>query len=140
MALYLRVQLSKEPAWTRDWQADKPLELYNEGERSAKRHHSGQSNSSIVVTAEERRRENIQERMKDLTVERENRTNIDRVSTKVAIRVKENEHGGRRSPRPPSREDGEEWAIEGYVPKGRHGTKRLLEQQEEDVVDILRTI
>ncbi|KAL8973814.1 MAG: hypothetical protein Q9197_001947 [Variospora fuerteventurae] len=140
MALYLRVQLSKEPAWTRDWQADKPLELYNEGERSAKRHDIGQSISSIVVTAEEGRRENMQERMKDLAVERGDRTNIDRVSTKVAIRVKENEHGGRRTPRPPSREDGEEGAIEGYIPKGKHGTKRLFEQQEKDVADILRTI
>ncbi|KAL8988567.1 MAG: hypothetical protein Q9177_002382 [Variospora cf. flavescens] len=140
MALYLKVQLTEEPAWTRDWQADKPLELYNEEERSAKRHDIGQSMSSVVVTAEEGRRENMQERMKDLAVERGDRTNVDRVSTKVAIRVKENEHGGRRSPRPPSREDGEEWTIEGYVPKGRHGTKRLLEQQEDDVADILRTI
>ncbi|KAL8654972.1 MAG: hypothetical protein Q9210_001179 [Variospora velana] len=140
MALYLRVQLSEEPAWTKDWQADKPLELYNEEERSAKRHDIGQSIPSIVVTAEEGRRENMQKRMKNLAVERGDRTNIDRVSTKVAIRIKENEHGGRRTPRPPSREDGEEGAIEGYVPEGKHGTKRLFEQQEEDLTDILHTI
>ncbi|KAI4094622.1 MAG: hypothetical protein LQ344_002093 [Seirophora lacunosa] len=141
MALYLRVQLSEEPAWTRDWQADKLLELYNEKEeRRAKGQDIGQSIPSIVVTAEEGRRETMQQRMKDLAVERGDKTNIDRVSTKVAIRFKENEQAGHRTPQPPSTENSEEGAIEGYVPRGKNAAELLSEQQEEDATDILHTI
>ncbi|KAI4148049.1 MAG: hypothetical protein L6R39_002908 [Caloplaca ligustica] len=141
MGLYLRVQLSEEPAWTREWRAGGSLELYHE---KMKREASGNDLSrsvppEIKVTGPEATAQDMQERMKDLAVERGDKSNINRASTKFAIRVKENEQRGQSAPAPPSTEDNHEGSIEGYVPKGKHDMNRAT-GQEEDVEDIMPTI
>ncbi|KAI4130160.1 MAG: hypothetical protein LQ338_001868 [Usnochroma carphineum] len=140
MALYLRVQLGEEPAWTREWQADKPVELYSEKEqKKAIGHGHAQPAPSIVLARPNSRGEDMQQRLRDLAVERGDKSNIDRMSTKVAVRVKENEKRGQTAPAPPSTADGAEDAIEGYVPKGKRDSKPVA-GQEEDVEDVMPTI
>ncbi|KAL8927469.1 MAG: hypothetical protein Q9208_002274 [Pyrenodesmia sp. 3 TL-2023] len=138
MALYLRVQLSVEPAWTREWKDEKSLELYTEKEeRKARERPDEQPNLSILVTGPDSRGEDMQARMRDLAVERGDKNNVDRVSGKVAVNVKESK--GQGPPVPPSKEDNHGGAIEGYVPTGKHISKRIFGEEEypEDIIPMI---
>ncbi|KAL8754497.1 MAG: hypothetical protein Q9184_005094 [Pyrenodesmia sp. 2 TL-2023] len=138
MALYLRVQLSVEPAWTREWKDEKSLELYTEKEeRRARERRHGQPNSSILVTGPESRGEDVQARMRDLAVERGDKNDVDRVSGKVVVNVKESK--GRGAPVPPSIEDNQGGAIEGYVPTCKKISKRISGEEEypEDIIPMI---
>lgn len=140
MALYLRVQLGEGPAWMREWQADNQVEMFNEKEeRKARGDYHEKSAPWNRKTGPENRGEDMQERMKDLEVERGDKSRVDRITTSIAIRVKEKEQGGQTTPIPPSTVDNHEGAIEGYVPSGKRDPKRSI-GQEEDVEDILPTI
>ncbi|KAI4207288.1 MAG: hypothetical protein LQ346_000656 [Caloplaca aetnensis] len=137
MALYLRVQLSGEPAWMRDWKDEKPLELYTESEeRKARGRGHEQRTPFILVTRPRSRDGDIQQRMRDLAIERGDKNNVDRVSGKVAVVVKENDQQERGAPVPPRTENNLGDAIEGYVPTGKHMSKRVSSDEEypEDII------
>lgn len=141
MALYLRVQLSEEPAWTREWQAAESVELYNE--RTSE---NSSSDDSIKLSqrASDMRElsgtmQNLSERMTELAIERGDKGNIENLSAKVAINLKENVHGRRDMPIPPSVEDGTGGSVEGYIPSGRYGKKPNC-APDEDEEDLMPTI
>ncbi|KAL9583290.1 MAG: hypothetical protein Q9212_002791 [Teloschistes hypoglaucus] len=135
-ALYLRAQLSNEPAWTRDSKDGDPLLIYKERDHQSQGH-----GGSIPQAAEDNlvRDKATKSRMEDLAIERGDKDNTKMVSTKVAIRVKENINQGREAPVPPSMEDNHSGSIEGYVPMGKDA---LLSSngQKDDVDDLMPTI
>lgn len=126
MAVYLRVQLNKEPAWTRDWSAGDLLTLYKERVdhegADATSHTSRKSGSSDAD-------DETKSRLTALAIERGQKGESDKVSTKLAIRVKDNIKR-EESPVPPSIENHEGDAIEGYIPRGEHIPKQTSGQVE----------
>ncbi len=137
MALYLRLQLSGEPAWMREWKDEEPLELYTESEeRKAHGRRHEQRTPCILATGPASRDEDMQQRMRDLAIERGDRNNVDRVLGKVTVVVKENNQHEHGAPVPPKTEDNLEGAIEGYVPTGKHMSKRASDEEEypEDII------
>ncbi|KAL8932760.1 MAG: hypothetical protein Q9216_006692, partial [Gyalolechia sp. 2 TL-2023] len=139
MALYLRVQLSEEPAWTREWQAAEPIELYSERILA-----NAKSDDSIelVWQASEKRafsdtKQRRNDRMTELAIERGDRGKIESLSAKVAMDVKENAHADYKVPIPPRAENTiGGGSIEGYVPTGKHVEKQppALDEDEEDLM------
>ncbi|KAL8839284.1 MAG: hypothetical protein Q9170_001801 [Blastenia crenularia] len=147
MALYLRIQLSEEPAWTREWQAAEPVELYREQRsprvREANRHndcvpfphasdHPGQSTTN----------HDVGHRMKELAIERGDKGKTEGLSAKIAIRLKEKDHKEQEPPQPPcmaSMNASNGGSIEGYVPMGKH-SMNLMNSQDEDLEDIITMI
>ncbi|KAL8733283.1 MAG: hypothetical protein Q9181_003639 [Wetmoreana brouardii] len=143
-ALYLRVQLNKEPAWAKDWRAADPVKLYKErGEHeggSCNHAWAASQNLETLVNAESSSTGSANEsKMRDLAIERGDTDKNKRVSTKVAIRVKENVHETGQSAVPPNVEDSRGGSIEGYVPTGKHVPKQPL-GHENDVEDLIPTI
>ncbi|KAL8904416.1 MAG: hypothetical protein Q9207_003279 [Kuettlingeria erythrocarpa] len=137
MALYLRVQLSGEPAWMREWKDEKPLELYTESEeRMARGRRHEQRTPPILATGPGSRDEDMQQRMRDLAIERGDKNNVDRVSGKVTVVVKDNDQQEQRTPVPPNTKNNLGGAIEGYVPTGKHISKRVSGEEEypEDII------
>ncbi|KAL8689575.1 MAG: hypothetical protein Q9218_004779 [Villophora microphyllina] len=134
-AMYLRVQLSTKPAWTRDCIAGDPLKLYDERDICE----AGGPNRNGAVSQPLDTGEESKSRMKDLAVERGDRDKIDKVSTKVAIRVKENLPELQDVPVPPSTQDNHGGSIEGYVPMGKDAPKPTTGRgKDED--DLMSTI
>ncbi|KAI4196353.1 MAG: hypothetical protein LQ350_006604 [Teloschistes chrysophthalmus] len=136
-ALYLRAQLSNEPAWTRDSKDGDPLLIYKEGNHQSQGH-----DKSTPQAAEDpnlTRDKATKSRMEALAMERGDRDNTMTVSTKVTIRVKENINQGREAPVPPSMEDNHSGSIEGYVPMGKDALQPS-NGQKDDVDDLMPTI
>ncbi|KAL8647355.1 MAG: hypothetical protein Q9226_006466 [Calogaya cf. arnoldii] len=120
-ALYLRVQLSEEPAWTRDWEASEPLELYNEAPRSSETQNPNPLASQPTIRADgPDAKHTIAIRMKNLAIERGDKEDTAKASARVAVDVKENIHTEQTTPVAPNAESTHADSIEGYVPIGRH--------------------
>ncbi|KAL8775253.1 MAG: hypothetical protein Q9209_000259 [Squamulea sp. 1 TL-2023] len=140
MALFLRVQLSEEPAWAREWEGGEPLELYGESGRSSVVRDLKDSAPRLSVAPEVlEAKQTLAIRMKDLAVERGDKENTAKASARVAITVKENVHREQIMPVPPSEASTHADAIEGYSPIGRN----ISEQtpcREEDEEDLMPTI
>ncbi|KAI4254944.1 MAG: hypothetical protein LQ352_002806 [Teloschistes flavicans] len=138
-ALYLRVQLSKEPAWTRDSKiGSDSLSLYEERD-----HQSHGHDQSTLQASEDPDLSWVNEtksRMEDLAIERGDKDNTKRVSTKVAMRVKENIHRGQAAPVPPSMENNDSGSIEGYVPMGKDALQPTNGQEFNILDDLMPTI
>ena len=141
MALNLRVQLSEEPAWTREWQAAEPLQLFNED--VAKKIRNGddisRGNGISGKTEVSSDKHDVVDRLRDLAIERGDKGNIDGLSAKVAINVKDNIFGEQMRPVPPFVEGSSGDCIEGYVPTGKHLTKQISNQGD-DEEDMMPTI
>ncbi|KAL8807834.1 MAG: hypothetical protein Q9182_000483 [Xanthomendoza sp. 2 TL-2023] len=141
MALYLRVQLSEEPAWMRDWQTNEPLELYEEIEREARMH---DGNNSVPRAAMKPQVSDAQQtlaiRMKDLAVERGEGNNTSKAFARVAVNVRENDPKEQVSPLPPSTDSKHAGSIEGYIPIGNPLTKQQSGQHEDAEDDMMPTI
>ncbi|KAL8640716.1 MAG: hypothetical protein Q9228_002392 [Teloschistes exilis] len=136
-ALYLRAQLSNEPAWTRDSKIGDPLLIYKERDHQSQGHNT--STPQAVEDANLTRDKATKSRLEELAVERGDKHNTKTVSTKVTLRVKENTNQGREAPVPPSMEDSHSGSIEGYVPMGKDA---LLQSNGriDDVDDLMPTI
>ncbi|KAL8697483.1 MAG: hypothetical protein Q9224_002286 [Gallowayella concinna] len=140
MALFLRVQLSEEPAWMRDWQANEPLDLYGESEREA-RMRDGNRPPRVAMGADESdAKQTLAIRMKDLAVERGDRNNTAKASARVAIDVRENDQKEQIPPLPPSTERAHAGSIEGYIPIGKHLAEQENGQHEDTEEDMMPTI
>lgn len=132
MALYLRVQLSDEPAWAREWQAAKLVELYSE-------RMSGDDSTKLARQASEKRalsdtEQRLNERTTELAIERGDKGKTESLPAKVAIDVKENVYGEHMVPIPPCADNNTGGSIEGYVPTCKHVGKQPpgREEKEED--------
>ncbi|KAL8853153.1 MAG: hypothetical protein Q9221_002035 [Calogaya cf. arnoldii] len=136
-ALYLRVQISEQPAWTRDWEADEPLELYNEGTPSSQTQIPNPlvTQPSMNSDGPDAKR-TMAIRMKDLAIERGDKGDTGKASARVAVDVKENIHTEQMTPVAPNAESTHADSIEGYVPNGRHlsGWTAAHGEDEEDLM------
>ncbi|KAI4250510.1 MAG: hypothetical protein L6R40_000109 [Gallowayella cf. fulva] len=140
-ALYLRVQLSEEPAWMRDWQTSESLELYEESQRRAGVHEGDGSPPQVPTKlATSDTKQTLATRMKDLAVERGDKDNTAAASARVAVDVKENLRREQVAPVPPTPESTQAGSIEGYIPIGKQFTGRKTGQHEETDEDIMPTI
>ncbi|KAL8668561.1 MAG: hypothetical protein Q9168_006812 [Polycauliona sp. 1 TL-2023] len=131
MALYLRVQLSQEPAWTREWETCQPLELYSEGSQS-----SGIRNPQYPGSNKEH---TLAIRMKDLALERGDKDDKTKASARVAVDVKESVHDNHTAPIAPNAQSTHADAIEGYIPIGKHISEWTADQRD-DADDLMPTI
>ncbi|KAL8699094.1 MAG: hypothetical protein Q9201_006200 [Fulgogasparrea decipioides] len=143
-ALYLRVQLNKEPAWTREWKAADPVKLYKERDKRevsmCSHARAASQNPETPVNAESSSTDSANEcRMIDLAIERGDMDKTKRVFTKLALRVKESIHETEHSAVPPNMEDNHGGYIEGYMPTGKY-VPRQPPAYEEDVEDLIPTI
>lgn len=140
MALYLRVQLSEEPAWTREWETGEPLELYTEGARSSDIPKSDPPISQPTVKPDRLdAKDTMAIRLKDLAIERGDKDNTVKASARVAVDVKENIHTKQITPVAPNAESTHAGSIEGYTPSGKHCSDRTAGRHE-DSDDLLPTI
>ncbi|KAI4279413.1 MAG: hypothetical protein L6R38_005052 [Xanthoria sp. 2 TBL-2021] len=140
MALYLRVQLSEEPAWTREWEAGEPLELYSEGARASEIPKSSPPVSQPMMEPDGLdAKDTMITRMKDLAIERGDKDDTVKASTRVAVDVKENIHTEQVTPVAPNAESTNADAIEGYIPIGKHLSEWTAGGREEDE-DLMPTI
>ncbi|KAL8818698.1 MAG: hypothetical protein Q9223_002716 [Gallowayella weberi] len=141
MALYIRVQLSEEPAWMRDWQTNEPLELYGEIERKAQVHNGNSPVPRVAMKPDvSDAQQTLAIRMKDLAVERGDRSNTAKASARVAVHVRENDQKEQISPLPPSTENTHSGSIEGYIPIGIPLTKQEFDQHVDVEDDMMPTI
>ena len=140
MALYLRVQLNEEPAWTREWEAAEPLELYDERVRPSEiRNSEGPALQPSMTMEGSKVEPNMAIRLKDLAVERGDKDATAKASSRVAVHVKENIHPEQEMPVPPNAESTHADSIEGYIPI----RKRISEWTagyDEDAEDLMPTI
>ncbi|KAL8732069.1 MAG: hypothetical protein Q9166_003022 [cf. Caloplaca sp. 2 TL-2023] len=121
MALYLRVQLSEEPAWSRDWQTGEALELYGEGAHGIELPDpDGPVSQVSMKSGLSGDNQTLALRMKSLAVERGDKENTAKASTRVAVDVKENIHGEQITPVVPSTENTYADSIEGYIPINKY--------------------
>ncbi|KAL9029028.1 MAG: hypothetical protein Q9196_002690 [Gyalolechia fulgens] len=135
MALYLRVQLSEEPAWTREWQAAGSVELYSERrDKSARLARQASKKPALSVTEQR-----LNDRMADLAIERGEKGKTESLPAKVGIDLRENVHGEGMVPTPPCAESTTRDYVEGYVPTGRHVEKQPSGRSE-DEEDLMPTI
>lgn len=141
MALYLRVQLSEEPAWSREWQTADLVELHSE-RMSAKPNQDDNFMTAQQVSEQQssaNAKQHLNDRMAELAIERGDRGNIESLSAKVAVDLKENVHEKYTVPIPPSVDSHIGGSIEGYVPSGRYVRKRTS-APDEDYEDLMPTI
>ncbi|KAI4258473.1 MAG: hypothetical protein L6R42_005082, partial [Xanthoria sp. 1 TBL-2021] len=140
MALYLRVQLSEEPAWTREWKAGEPLELYSEGVRLSEIPKSNPPVSQPTMKPDLLdAKHTMITRMKDLAIERGDKDDTVTASARVAVDVKENIHTEQVTPVAPNAESTQADAIEGYIPIDKHLSEWTAGDREEDE-DLMPTI
>ncbi|KAL8781242.1 MAG: hypothetical protein Q9213_006095 [Squamulea squamosa] len=140
MALFLRVQLSEEPAWTREWEGGEPLELYGESGRGFVVHNSKDSVPQHSIPPEVlEAKQTLAIRMKDLAVERGDKDDTAKASARVAINVKENVRREQKMPVPPNEENTHADMIEGYTPIGRDISKQTP-GRDDDEEDLMPTI
>ncbi|KAL8908588.1 MAG: hypothetical protein Q9171_005385 [Xanthocarpia ochracea] len=140
MALYLRVQLSEEPAWTREWEACEALETYNQSEPESNVLEHGSSESQFPLKLDGLdAKQTLTIRMKDLAVERGEKGDTVKASARVAVDVKENISTEQITPVPPCTESTHADSIEGYIPIGQHLLERTTGQQD-DANDLMQTI
>ena len=139
-ALYLRVQLSDEPAWTREWEASESLELYDEAVKSSEiRDSKGPTPQSSTTTEGLKAERNMAIRMKDLAVERGDKDDTAKASSRVAVDVKENIRTEQEMPLPPDAESTHADSIEGYIPIHKHISEQRAGHGE-DTEDLMPTI
>ncbi|KAL8918749.1 MAG: hypothetical protein Q9172_005283 [Xanthocarpia lactea] len=140
MALYLRVQLSEEPAWTREWETCEALDLYNQSELESNVLERGSSESQFPLKLDGLdAKQTWAIRMKDLAVERGEKDDTVKASARVAVDVKENIPTKQITPAPPCTESTHAESIEGYIPIGQHLLERTSGQQD-DADDLMQTI
>lgn len=140
MALYLRVQLNEEPAWTREWEAGEPLELYDERVQPSEIQDSEGPALQPSMTVEGSKAEpNMAIRMKVLAVERGDKDATVKASSRVAVDVKESISTEQEMPVPPNAENTHADSIEGYIPIRKHISERTA-GHDEDAEDLMPTI
>ncbi|KAL8977169.1 MAG: hypothetical protein Q9205_006970 [Flavoplaca limonia] len=140
MALYLRVQLNEEPAWTREWEAGEPLELYDERVRTSEiRNSEGPALQPSRTMEGSKAEPNMALRLKDLAVERGDKDATAKASSRVAVHVKENIHAEQEMPVPPNAENTHADSIEGYIPIRKHISKWTA-GHDEDAEDLMPTL
>ncbi|KAL9040089.1 MAG: hypothetical protein Q9180_002134 [Flavoplaca navasiana] len=139
MALYLRVQLNEEPAWTREWEAGGPLELYDERVQPSEiRNSEGPALQPSMVLEGSKAQPNMAMRMKDLAVERGDKNATVKASSRVAVDVKENIRTEQEMPVPPNAENTHADSIEGYIPNRKH-ISEWTAGHDEDAEDLMPT-
>ena len=140
MALYLRVQLSEEPAWTREWEECEALKLYNQSklESNVLEHGSSESQFPSKLDGLDAKK-TLAIRMKDLAVERGEKDDTKKASARAAVDVKENISTKQITPVPPCPESTLADSIEGYIPIGQPLLERTTGQQD-DADDLMQTI
>ncbi|KAL9001488.1 MAG: hypothetical protein Q9169_000063 [Polycauliona sp. 2 TL-2023] len=134
MALYLKVQLSDEPAWTREWEECKPLELYSDGGQSSRA-----GSQPLVHTEGLNKDHTMAIRLKDLAIERGDKDDKMTASARVAVDVKEKIHEEQVTPTAPNAQSTHADAIEGYIPIGKHISEWTADHRG-DADDIMPTI
>ncbi|KAL8719234.1 MAG: hypothetical protein Q9225_003742 [Loekoesia sp. 1 TL-2023] len=141
MTLYLRVQLSEEPAWAREWQAAELLDLYSEKKSRETKGHDDISSISHVSGKPEKSdvEQSMGCRMRELAIERGDKGQPESLSAKVAIEVKENVHRAQVTPIPPYMVNSNGGSVEGYLPTSKHLGKQIP-GQDEDAEDLMPTI
>ncbi|KAL8947793.1 MAG: hypothetical protein Q9222_005963 [Ikaeria aurantiellina] len=138
MALYIRVQLGKEPAWSREWKSGDPLELYHERAQARLTAHS--ISSAVVHNPPNRSTDQaVEAKMKNLAIERGDEDDKDRVFRKLATDVKEHIYEKQDDPSPPEAGCTDGGSIEGYVPIGQH-LRMQPTGQEQELEDLMPTI
>ncbi len=140
MALYLRVQLNEEPAWTREWEAGEPLELYDERVRLSEiRDSEGPALQPSMTMEGSKAEPNMAIRLKDLAVERGDKDATAKASSRVAVDVKENIRTEQEMPVPPKADNTHADSIEGYIPI-RKNISEWTAGHDEDAEDLMPTI
>lgn len=133
-ALYIRVQLSEVPAWTRAGDMGGEIELYGEGATSL-------SNQGTVNDMKD-----LTSQLKQLAIERGDRSENGLLSDMMSLSILENDAPTEPSIRPPSTitsehsESGQVYsAIEGYVPMigGSCRTRGYKDDVKQDVMETI---
>lgn len=148
-ALYVRVQLSEVPAWTRAASVGCDIQLRGETNGAAEE-------TAAIVEGIQRlgldgKQEDLSDAMKDLALEKGEGKALRPNPGLVDVNIKEHDTTTRRPPEPPDfsdvHEDGSrpEYSVEGYTPRisGSRVRRRHWEDEDEetnDYNDVMRTI
>lgn len=136
-ALYVRVQLSNEPAWLRAGSPDE-ITLLDEA-RSSKHVSESLVDEMKSPTAEEKG--DVTENIQNLAIERGD-TALGHSRKRVDVASLVERATSRTTPQPPSKEESDEGLVEGYKPRKellkRTLRKEISDEDEDD--DILDTI
>ena len=148
-ALYVRVQLSEVPAWTRAASTGGDIEL--RGEKYGTAEETDPLVEGIQRLGLDGSQDGLSDAMNDLALERGERKAPSQAPGHVGVDIKENDTADGRLPQPPDITDGYEdrvrsgYSVEGYTPRisGSRMRRRHWEDEDEesnDYNDMMRTI
>ncbi|KAI4127108.1 MAG: hypothetical protein LQ347_004733 [Umbilicaria vellea] len=148
-ALYVRVQLSEVPAWTRTTSVGGDIEL--RGEKHDIAGEFATPIEGIALLGLDSNRDGLTEAMKDLALERGERRLPSQTTGLLDVKIRENDPIEERLPRPPDISDAQGsrteqgYFIEGYVPRTPGSRMQRMHWEDEDEEsaysnDMMRTI